>query len=307
MTSTPPIFEPGTQFQLPELARRIPVTCHPHVEDIRAESNRWVRSRLGFALPDPAAMDAFCACEYALWASLLFPTLAKDRTVDIADWTQYFFLFDNVCSGAGHLARRADGARELFSTIKAVMQDKASPTDNIYAVPFEEIWSRITSLMPPRQRERFAASVICFVDGCFSEVRSRAAGHIFDYDTYMATRRNSVGGKMYFVLVEYGLLIDLADDLPGPLPGMGVLGELIETTLDYLILTNDLFSFRAECAKNDYVNAVSAFVVQDNLSLQCAIDKVCEVADDHEREFLTQRSGNSQLAPRAPHRRASIR
>lgn len=301
MTSTPPTFGPGTQFYLPELARRIPVTCHPHVEDIKAKSNAWVRSRLGFALSDRAAMDAFCACEYALWTSLLFPTLVTDRTVDVADWTQYFFLFDNVCSGAGHLARRTDGARELFSAIKAVMEGRAVPIDTSYAAPFEEIWSRITSQMSPRQRERFAASVICFIDGCFSEVRSRAAGRVFDYDTYMATRRNSVGGKMYFVLVEYGLLIDLADDLPGPLPGTGALGELIGTTLDYLILTNDLFSFRAECAKNDYVNAVSAFIVQDGLSLQGAIDKVCEVADDHERKFLAQRAAilDSHLGHRA--------
>jgi hypothetical protein len=105
----------------------------------------------------------------------------------------------------------------------------------------------------------------------------------------MSTRRDSVGGKMYFVLVEYGLLIDLAEDLPGPLPGAGALGELIGSTLDYLILTNDLFSFRAECAKDDYVNAVAAVIVQDALSLQGAIDKVCEVADEYEEDFLARR------------------
>lgn len=92
------------------------------------------------------------------------------------------------------------------------------------------------------------------------------------------------------MLVEYGLLIDLAGDLPGPLPGEGALGELIGKALDYLILTNDLFSFRAECAKGDYVNAVAAFIVQDGLSLQGAIDRVCEVADTCEREFLAQRA-----------------
>ncbi|MGH3912607.1 MAG: terpene synthase family protein [Pseudonocardiaceae bacterium] len=285
-----PAFEPGTQFYLPELARHIPVRCHPQVDDIIAKSNKWVRSHFGFAIPDRAAMDAFCADGYALWTSLLFPTLADDRTVDIADWTQYFFLFDNVCSGAGHLARRADGARELFSAITAVMEGRKIPTDYIYVAPFEELWSRIAVRMPPRQRDRFAASVACFVDGCFSEVRSRAEGRVLDYETYMATRRNSAGGKMYFVLVEYGLNVDLTDDLPGPLPGAGALGELIGTTLDYLILTNDLFSFREECAKNDYVNSVPALIVQDGLDLQGAIDKVCEVADDYERKFLAQRT-----------------
>lgn len=291
MTTAEPVFGPGTQFHLPELARRIPVRCHPRFERIRRESNRWVRSRLGFALPDPEEVDAFCACEYALWTSLLFPTLMEDRTVDISDWTQYFFVFDNICSGAGHLARRADGARELFSAIKAVMKGQTAPPDNAYALVFEEIWLRISSQMNFAQRERFASSVICFVDGCFAEVSSRATGQVLDYEAYMNIRRNSVGGKMYFVLVEYGLSIDLAADLPGPLPGGGPLGELIGLALDYLILTNDLFSFRVECTKNDFVNAISALIYHEGMSLQAAVNELCEVTDKVEQEFLAQREG----------------
>jgi hypothetical protein len=105
----------------------------------------------------------------------------------------------------------------------------------------------------------------------------------------MCTRRNSVGGKMYFLLAEHGLQIDLTDDLPGPLPGDGPLGDLIATALDYLILANDLFSFRAECSKNDFANAVSAFIFQDGLDLKGAIDKLCDVIDTREREFLVKR------------------
>lgn len=289
MTTAQPVFGAGTKFHLPELARRIPVRCHPRLEQIRRESNHWVRSRLAFALPDPAEMDTFCACEYALWTSLLFPTLMEDRTVDISDWTQYFFVFDNVCSGAGYLARRADGARELFTAIKAVITGQAAPLDNAYATVFQELWLRIAPQMPYEQQERFASSVACFVDGCFAEVSSRTANQVLDYEAYMDIRRNSVGGKMYFVLVEYGLGIDLTADLPGPLPGGGPLGRLIGLALDYLILTNDLFSFRAECVKDDFVNAVSAFMHHEGLSLQAAVDKLCVVADDLEQEFLAQR------------------
>lgn len=289
MTATQPTFAPGTQFHLPELARRIPVKSHPEVESIRKRSNGWVRSRLGFILPDSAAMDAFFACDYALWTSLILPTTVEDRALDACDWTQYFFMFDNVCSGAGHLARRTDRARELFHAIRAVMRGENASVPNPYAGAFEEIWWRIVSPMPAGQRQRFAASVDCFLDGCFAEITSRAADKVLDYETYMCTRRNSVGGKMYFLLAEHGLRIDLTDDLPGPLPGGGPLGDLIATALDYLILSNDLFSFRAECSKEDFVNAVSAFISQDGLSLQGAIDKLCHVIDTREREFLAKR------------------
>ncbi|MDQ3988124.1 MAG: hypothetical protein M3291_02800 [Actinomycetota bacterium] len=56
-----------------------------------------------------------------------------------------------------------------------------------------------------------------------------------------------------------------------------------------MILTNGLFSFRAECIKNDFVNAVSAFIYQDGLDLQGAIDKLCDVIDTREQEFLAKR------------------
>jgi len=289
VTAAQPAFPPGTQFHLPELGRRIPVKCHPGLTSIRKKSNDWVQSRLGFVLPDSATMDAFFACDYALWTSLILPTAAESRAVDACDWTQYFFMFDNVCSGAGHLARRTHPARELFGAVNAVMQGDDVVVASPYTAAFEETWRRIVSPMPPGQRERFAASVGCFLDGCFSEITSRAAGRVLDYENYMRTRRNSVGGKMYFLLAEHGLRIDLTDDLRGPLPGDGPLGDLIATTLDYLILTNDLFSFRAECSKNDFVNAVSAFVFQDGLSLQGAIDKLCDVIDTGEREFLAKR------------------
>ncbi len=289
MTTAQPVFDSGTQFHLPELARRIPVCCHPRCQRIRQESNRWVRSRLGFALHNDSELDAFCACEYALWACLLFPALLEDRTLDISDWTQYFFVFDNVCSGAGQLARRKEGARELFAAIKAVMRGRPASLDNAYAAVFEELWLRIAPGMSLAQRERFERAVVCFVDGCFAEVSSRAAGQVLDYEAYMQIRRDSVGGKMYFILVEYGLRIDLTADLPGPLPGDGPLGGLIGLALDYLILTNDLFSFRAECAKSDYVNAVSAFMYHEGLSLQASVNKLCSVADRLEEEFLDQR------------------
>lgn len=172
---------------------------------------------------------------------------------------------------------------------------------------FEETWRRIVSPMPPGQRERLAASVSCFLDGCFAEITSRAADRVLDYESYMCTRRNSVGGKMYFLLAEHGLQIDLTDDLPGHLPGNGPLGDLIATALDYLILTNDLFSFRAECIKNDFVNAVSAFIYQDGLGLQGAIDKLCDVIDTREREFLAKRDQTPRRSDRATTRRAGVR
>lgn len=184
-----------------------------------------------------------------MWTSLILPTAVESRAVDACDWTQYFFMFDNVCSGAGHLARRTHLARELFRTIEAVMRGDDVVVSSPYAAAFEETWRRIVSPMPRGQRERFAASVGCFLDGCFSEITSRAAGRVLDYETYMCTRRNSVGGKMYFLLAEHGLRIDLTDDLTGPLPGDGPLGDLIATALDMLRWSMLRWPGRARCRR----------------------------------------------------------
>jgi hypothetical protein len=290
MSTAAPLFRAGTRVRLPQLAQRLPVRCHPGLKRIRRRSNRWVREHLGFALTDGTASDHFFACDYGLWTCLILPTSIEKRALDACDWTQYFFMFDNVCSGAGKLARQTDSARELFGAIKAIVCGQEATPGDAYATAFEDAWLRITSPMPAGQARRFAASVDCFLNGCLAEVGSRAAGRILDFETYMRTRHDSVGGKMYFLLAEHGLGIDLTDALPGSLPGTGPLGELTATALDYLILTNDLFSFRAECTKGDFVNAVSAFVLHDGLSLQGSIDKLCEVIDARECDFLAQRA-----------------
>jgi hypothetical protein len=57
---------------------------------------------------------------------------------------------------------------------------------------------RIVSPMAPGQRERFAASVSCFLDACFTEITSRAAGRVLDYETSCAPAATALAARCTF-------------------------------------------------------------------------------------------------------------
>jgi hypothetical protein len=185
------------------------------------------------------------------------------------------------------IGKDVEAAKELFGRVVNILNDNAVGADFEWGRTLHELWTAMRPGFPDRQWDRFMAEVQRFLAGCVHEISSRSEELVFDYETYLRVRRDSVGMGMYFVLGEYGLGIDLTDHLKNH----AELRDVIDIALEHIMLTNDLFSFRAECAMDDYVNALSVLRVNNGLSLQDGVDELFSVIEEKRVAFMRARRG----------------
>ncbi|SFP28068.1 hypothetical protein SAMN05421810_102118 [Amycolatopsis arida] len=281
----PAAYTPGSTFYLPEFPYLLPARRHPASDRIRRSCETWVRANMRFAMADQAEMDALIEEGAALWTCYVLPTADEDRLLNLCRYTEYLSVFDNAMVDRTKIGKDPDAAKELFHRVVNILDDRAVGPDFEWGRVLGELWRDMRVGFPEPVWDRFMAEVRRFLSGCVAEITSRSDGMVFDYDTYLKVRRDSVGMGMYFVLGEYGLGIDLTEDLTRH----GELREIVDIALEHIMLTNDLFSFRAECAMDDYVNALAVLRLSEGLELQDAVDRLFTVIEGRRTDFMAAR------------------
>lgn len=286
-------FAPGSRFYLPEFPYFLPARCHPEAEWICRESNSWVRENMGFAMANEAELYNLIEEGAALWTCYVLPTSDTDRLVHLCNYTEYLSVFDNAMVDPAKIGKDPVAAKELFGRVVTILNDTAVGADFEWGRELQGIWRNLRADFSEPHWARFMAEVQRFLSGCVAEITSRNDDMIFDYESYIRVRRDSVGMGMYFVLGEYGIGVDLTDELARSQE----LRDIIAIALDHIMLTNDMFSFRAECSVNDYVNALAVLRLSNHLSLQEAVDELFAVIERKRTDFMAARRAieNSQL------------
>jgi hypothetical protein len=285
MATTAALYQPGAEFYLPELPYLLPALCHPEATRIRADSDAWVRSRLRFALPSDAELDQLLEEGATLWTCYVLPTAQPDRLSLLCKYTEFLSVFDNAMVDRTAIGKDVEAARRLFGRVVNLLDDVPDAVNFEWGQALQTLWQPMREGCTPRLWDRFMAEVRRFLAGCVAEITSRADRAVFDYDTYVKIRRDSVGMGMYLVLGEYGLGLDLTDELTGE-----PLSELVDVALEHIMFTNDLFSFRAEAAMDDYVNAVAVLCLSEGMPLQKAVDTLFAVIEAKRVEFMSRRA-----------------
>ncbi|MER5970996.1 terpene synthase family protein [Streptomyces sp. NPDC002055] len=286
MSKIPAPFAPGTRIYLPEFPYLLPARSHPLTEDIRAESDAWVRESMGFALDGSREMALLLEETASLWTCHVLPTARDDRLRLLCKYTEYLSVFDNAMVDRTKIGKDPEAAKELFTRIAGILSDQAEGADFAWGSVLQGLWKEMCADTSPELWSRFMTEVHKFLSGCVSEITSRSDDRVFDYETYLTVRRDSVGMGMYFVLGEYGLGIDLTDDLTAHQE----LRDIIDTALVHIMLTNDLFSFRAEAMMDDYVNALAVLHLSEGLELQEATDRLFALIDGKRADFMAARA-----------------
>lgn len=275
----------GTSFYLPEFPYLLPARLHPDSDRICRESNAWVRENMGFAMSDPSEMDCLIEEGAALWTCYVLPTADPGRLLDLCNYTEYLSVFDNAMVDRERIGQDPQAASELFRRVAAIIEGTASDDDLPWGTALHELWDRMRHRFPPQQWRRLMHEIQRFLSGCVHEIGSRSDDRVFDYETYLAVRRDSVGMGMYLVLGEYGLGIDMTETLAEH----PELPAIVGIALEHIMLTNDLFSYRAECAADDFVNALSVLQISEGLNLQDSVDRLFAVIEERRREFMRAR------------------
>jgi hypothetical protein len=264
----------GTYVLLPSFQHCAPALERSDADRVVSDSHEWCRDGLADLLP-PAALTTLLAERASLWTILVLPTAPYEFLVTAARYTEYLSILDNALVDKDRLGSDPAYAAEMKAAIDALFNgDAVDAVANedlaIWFKPLHICLSTLRTYLTDETWSSFHREVIRFFIGCVEEVQYRNSDTVYDFDTYLRMRRNSVGMGMYFALGE-ALAPPFAADT---MDGSAYREQLLGHALDHIALANDLFSFRAEADADDTVNAVATLILSEDLSVQEAFDRV---------------------------------
>jgi hypothetical protein len=275
----------GTHVLLPSFEHYIPTLERSDNDQVVAESQSWCRQNLADLLP-PDALTTLLAERASLWTALVLPTAPYEFLVAAARYTEYLSILDNALVDKDRLGSDPVYAAELKSAIDTMFghEQLGRPANEELAIwfkPLDECLSTLHTYLTPEVWENFHREVERFFIGCVEEVQYRNSDTVYDFDTYLRMRRDSVGMGMYLALGEALAPPFAAEERDGS----EYRTRLLAHALDHIALANDLFSFRAEADADDAVNAVATLMLSENLTVQASFDRVGFEVQRNEIDF----------------------
>jgi hypothetical protein len=275
----------GEYVLLPSFEHSLPAVQRSDADQVVADSQVWCRAGLADLLP-PDAFTTLLAEYASMWTCLVLPTAPQEFLVAAARYTEYLSILDNALVDKDRLGSDPLYAKELKDVIDVLfrgdsLDDAGNEELAIWFKPLAECLATLRTYLPDAVWDSFHGEVERFFVGCVEEVFYRNSDTVYDFDTYLRMRRNSVGMGMYFALGEALAPPFDTEEVDGSAHRERMLGF----ALDHIALANDLFSFRAEADADDAVNAVATLILSEKLSVQEAFDRVGLEVARNEAEF----------------------
>ncbi|KAF5365843.1 hypothetical protein D9757_012802 [Collybiopsis confluens] len=269
--TAPPITIPGTlaTWKWPRWH------CNPHYAECRAESQAWFESFKAFS---PKAQDAWNRCNFSLLAALSFPYQDKERLRASCDLMCLFFVIDEYTDLVDEIE-----ARKLVDCVMDALRNPDKPRPEGEWVGGEvarQYWQRVLKFATPRGQERFIEIYDEFVSAVVEQANDREHSTIHDVDSFLEVRRNTIGAKPSFAVLE----LDMS--LPDEVVHHPVIVKLRLLATDMLCLGNDIVSYNLEQAQgNDKHNVIKILMEQYGMNVQEAMDSLDEWHKDLERQW----------------------
>ncbi|KAF8474316.1 isoprenoid synthase domain-containing protein [Gautieria morchelliformis] len=262
----------STSIIIPDTLRSWPWPRHlnPHYAICKEESEAWCEAFHAFS---PSAQKAFNLGDFSLLAALAYPLLDKG-----CDFMNLAFVIDEHTDVA-------DGktARNQADIVMDALRNPHTPRPTGEWVGGEvarQFWLNAVKIATPSSQRRFIDSFQTYTDAVVQEAVDRGAGHIRDVQSYFEVRRETIGAKPAFALVEIQLTI------PGEVMKHPVIVALSEMSIDMVLICNDLCSYNVEQAKDaDSHNLVRIVMEQYNTDAQTAMNCLGKLHDELAEQF----------------------
>ncbi|KAI0660148.1 terpenoid synthase [Cubamyces menziesii] len=279
-------------FRLPDTLGAWPWQrrINPRSATVSAASATWIES---FRVFSPRAQTAFNKCNFGLLASLAYPSATPEQLRAGCDLMNLFFVLDEL-SDAGDESQ----ARALANTIMDGIRNphKTRPTaEPIVGLIAKQFWARVIKWAGSEPQRRFVATFDDYCESVVTQARDRSSSHVHTVDTYLAVRRENIGAKPSFALMEMDM------NLPDESLGHPVVVDLTTWAIDMIIIGNDIVSYNVEQARgDDGYNLVAIVMAQHKLDLNGAMRWIGHYHDHLLDLFLAHCDPASELAGPLP-------
>ncbi|KAG6888070.1 hypothetical protein C0992_009726 [Termitomyces sp. T32_za158] len=235
------------EFILPDILAEWPwkrvINQHSSPE-LEAESLEWIQSFVS----TPHMQRVFSIGKFSLLCFLAYPLESKDVLRVACDFTNLLFLLDEHSDSMTTLQEAQKFAAVVMDTV--CNPDKTRPAhEGVFGEGLRQVWKAISRVASVAARGRLIKSLESCMNAIVQEVQDRALDHVRDIGEYLPLRRETLGAKLAFSVLEFQL------NLPGKVFEDPVIQRLTDACLDLIILSNlipnfnqDIYSYNVEQA-----------------------------------------------------------
>ncbi|CCM04071.1 uncharacterized protein FIBRA_06230 [Fibroporia radiculosa] len=217
-----------------------PRTINPYYEEVKAASNAWFRTFKAF---NPDSQRAFDKCDFCRLAALAYPTMAKEHLRTGCDLMNLFFVIDEYTD-----VEDATTCREMVDIVIDALHDPHKPRPQgevLLGEVARQFWALAIKTASPSSQRHFLESFTAYLESVVAQAVDRDNDTVRTIESYMETRRENIGSRPSFVLLE------LSMNLPDNVFYDPAIVELSTCITDLLILDNDIASYNKEQATGD--------------------------------------------------------
>jgi hypothetical protein len=229
---------------------------NPLVEEAARRHESWL-SRCALAkVGDPE--DPLIVLQAPRVAALAYPRADLPTLALAADWTAWFFHFDDYFD-EGPIGTAEHRARRTVDFIRVVIggpEGDGPPPSDRSLVPtrdaFADLMARTGEIMTSRQSRTFVHHLESYFEALVAEAVNRECGLFPDVKAYCALRRDTGPALPLLDLVEHAEAVCL----PRSFRGSRLFRDLMDASADVAGWINDVFSAAKERDRGDFHNLV---------------------------------------------------
>ncbi|KAG1738244.1 terpenoid synthase [Suillus lakei] len=216
------IFLPNTVTMWP-WPRRV----NQYFSEVEVEAVAWFASFNAFGA---GAQHAFDRIQCDLLGCLAYPNASKVHVRIACDWMRIAFFIDEYSDVVGP----NDVRKQKSITMDALHNpDKPRPEGEwIGGEIVRQFWSRTIHDAGAQSQKRFIAAFEKFLESLVNEAIDRSEYRIRDIPSYIEMRRDTVGLRSFFALLELGL------DIPDEVISHPTIVVMANACLDMVALDN---------------------------------------------------------------------
>ncbi|KAG8902020.1 hypothetical protein FRB99_004869 [Tulasnella sp. 403] len=260
---------PSSTFVLPDFIAMcpFPLRTNSHYGAVSRASELWLAQH--GVHPNEHHQKGFQACNFGLLTAMCYPTADRECFRVLCDFINCLFAFDDI-TDEGYLRKDGDGTKSAIDIVMDALRHPATyQTEFKVAKVIRDFWVHTLQVgCAPGTQRRFLEYTDLYLKAVHNLVIKRALSIVPDLESYIHLRRDTGALKMCFVMGEFGLGLDIPDEVfEHPL-----IKTMEDCANDVVVLSNDAYSYNIEQAQGDKCNIISVSMKEKNFDLQTAMD-----------------------------------
>ncbi|MCC5637521.1 terpene synthase [Nostoc sp. CHAB 5844] len=256
---------------LPDLYCPFPSQINKYADVLEESALKWVlRFNL---LTDDLTYQRFLKAKFYMLVALAYPYCQLEQLKVANDWMSWIFIWDDQCDMS---TLKPEVLKVFHKRFVQILNGAAVTSQDIpLSHALSDIRQRMLRLGSKNLLNHFIHTFKDYFHGCEQEANMSTQKIIPDVETYMSTRRSTIGVETSLALTEFCDKLNISDFLRNN----EILQKIKLMTTNIICWSNDIFSFPKEFAIGHVHNLVLVLHHQQKIPLMSAVNLAVEMHD----------------------------